>query len=254
MSSSSNRQPDHPQDAVSAESAETLPETEQEAGEETETTAQASEPSTVAKTPEAPQEAQQPERDPNEGLSRIAQHHFAAAMAALTLFGAGDLWAIESGLFLAGFVSIANGIIAGYVLAYLAHEWGHFTGARFANARSPVLKQTRQFFFMFEFDMARNSVSQFLSMSRGGPAANWLLALTLWTILPGNTAGQAMLVAASTAIAISVSVFEVPIIRRVQAGGDPGTELRQQLERGVLTTGRNIGIAAGAVLFLILLP
>ena len=208
------------------------------------------EPTPDAAKPEQPET----ERPPNKGLSRIAQHHFAAAMAALTLFGAGDLWAIESGLFLAGFVSIANGLIAGYVLAFLAHEWGHFAGARFARARSPVLKQTRQFFFMFEFDMARNSVSQFLSMSRGGPLGNWLLVLTLWAVLPGNTAGQAMLLATAVAIAISVSIFEVPVIQRVRDGGEPGAELGQQLERGVLTTGRNIGIAAGAVLFLVFLP
>ena len=193
----------------------------------------------------------EPDPDHNKGLGKIAQYHFAAAMAAFTLFGAGDIWAVQSGLWLAGAVSVANGLIAGVVLAYLSHEWGHFAGARYAGARSPVLPEPRSF-FMFSFDMERNSVSQFLSMSRGGPLANWLFVVALWLLLPMNTAGQAMFFAAAAAIAVSVSVFEVPIINRTRAGGDPGKELTTQLERGVLRTGRNIGIAVGAVLFLIL--
>ena len=186
----------------------------------------------------------------NRGLAKIAQYHFAAAMAAFTLFGAGDVWAVQSGLWLASAVSVANGLIAGVVLAYLIHEWSHFSGARLAGARSPTLKEPRSF-FMFNFDMERNSISQFLTMSLGGPLGNWLLVLALWWLLPLNTAGQAMFFAAASAIAISVSIFEIPVINRTRAGGNPGKELAQRLESGALTTGRNIGIAAGVVLFLI---
>ena len=59
-------------------------------------------------------------------------------------------------------------------LAFLSHEWGHFSGARLSGAVSPVLKE-RKSFFMFNFKTAVNSRAQFLAMSLGGPVANWLL-------------------------------------------------------------------------------
>ena len=192
-----------------------------------------------------------PEPDQNAGLMKIAQYHFAAAMAALTLYGAGDIWAASTGLALAQFVSVANALIAGVVLAYLSHEWGHFTGARLSGAISPVLKEPRSF-FMFNFDMKQNDTPQFLSMSMGGPGANWLLVILMVALLPLATAGQAMLVATVAGVAISVSLFEIPIIRRVRAGGEPLAELQDQLGRGVLTTSRNLGILSGAVLWILL--
>jgi hypothetical protein len=191
------------------------------------------------------------EADPNAGLSTIASYHFAAAMAALTLWGAGDAWASTTGLALAEFVSLANALIAGVVLAYLFHEWGHFTGARLAKSVSPVLEKPRSF-FMFSFDMARNSTSQFLSMSVGGPAANWTLVLLLVVLIPVDTASRALLIATAAGIATSVSFFEVPVIQRVRAGGEPVAELTSRLASGALATGRYVSIGAGAVVMVVL--
>ena len=83
-------------------------------------------------------------------LKQIALRHSAIVLAALTLWGASDSWALSSGWLLAETVSILNAVFAGAVVAYIAHEWGHFTGARVSGAISPVLKEPVSF-FMFNF-------------------------------------------------------------------------------------------------------
>ncbi len=182
-------------------------------------------------------------------LKRIATRHGAAFLAVITLWGAADLWASESGLLLAQLVALLNAIFAGVAMAYLAHEWGHFTGARISGAVSPVLKEPKSF-FMFNFKQDLNTRGQFLSMSVGGPAANWSLAILLFLLLPMETASQAMLVAATTAIAVSVSVFEFPVINRVMYGDDPEETIRNRLEE-IGSTARLSGIGVGAAVWLL---
>lgn len=182
-------------------------------------------------------------------LRRVATRHGAAFLAAITLWGAADLWAAETGLLLAQAVALLNAIFAGVAMAYLVHEWGHFTGARISGAVSPVLKEPRSF-FMFNFKHELNTREQFLSMSAGGPTANWLLAILLFAFLPMETASQAMLVAATTAIAVSVSVFEVPVINRVMYGDNPEQTIDTRLKE-IGNTSRISGIAAGAAVWLL---
>ena len=95
-------------------------------------------------TPEARRE-----RD-RERLKKNALRHGAALLAAITLWGAADYWASGSGLVLAESVSLLNAIFAGALIAYVLHEWGHFTGARLSGAVSPVMKEPVSF-FMFTF-------------------------------------------------------------------------------------------------------
>lgn len=49
-------------------------------------------------------------------LKSVAAIHFTMLMAALTLFGAADVWAVHSGWALAEFVAISNAIIASYFI------------------------------------------------------------------------------------------------------------------------------------------
>ena len=183
-------------------------------------------------------------------LKRISVRHGAAFLAAITLWGAADIWAIQSGLALAQGVALLNAIFAGVAMAYLAHEWGHFTGARISGAVSPVLKEP-QSFFMFSFKQDLNSRGQFLSMSAGGPIANWTLAVLLFILLPMDTVSQAMIVAATTGIAVSVSVFELPVINRVMYGDDPERTINERLQE-IGNTARISGIAAGAFVWLLI--
>ena len=184
----------------------------------------------------------------NRRLRAVALKHSTILLSAITLWGAADYWAMGSGLALAQAISLLNAIFAGTVIAYLFHEWGHFGGARMAGAVSPVLKEPRSF-FMFNFRDDLNTRGQFLSMSAGGSVANWGLVIALFILLPMQTWSQALLFATTFAIAVSVSVFEFPIMNRVMYGSDPAETIRnRQQESGNLP--RNVGIAAGAAIWL----
>ena len=188
------------------------------------------------------------ERD-NARLKSIAFIHGAALLAALTLWGTADFWASDSGMLLAQGIALVNALFAGLVISYLMHEWGHFTGARVVGAVSPVLKEPKSF-FMFTFKDEDNTREQFLAMSLGGPIANWSIVVLLLILLPLETASQALLLATTLAIAVSVSVFELPIIYRVTQGGEPQETLRQRLaEAGAIP--RVAGITVGAVAWLL---
>jgi len=182
-------------------------------------------------------------------LKQIALRHSAIVLAALTLWGASDSWALSSGWLLAETVSILNAVFAGTIIAYIAHEWGHFTGARFSGAISPVLKEPMSF-FMFNFKDKLNTQGQFLSMSVGGPLANWSLFVLVLVLLPLNTWSQATLLATTFAIATSVSVFEFPVINAVMYGEKPAETIsKRQRESG--NTPRTAGIIAGAALWIL---
>ena len=182
-------------------------------------------------------------------LKKVGIRHGAIVLAAITLWGAADAWASSTGWLLAQTVAMLNAVFAGAVIAYIAHEWGHFSGARISGAVSPVLKEPVSF-FMFNFKDELNTRGQFLSMSIGGPAANWSLFVLMFILLPINTWSQAMILATTFAIAVSVSVFEFPVINRVMYGDNPAETVKnRQRESG--NTPRNTGIIAGAVLWLL---
>lgn len=183
-------------------------------------------------------------------LRKVAIRHGAYVLAAFTLWGAADAWASSSGWLLAETIALLNAVFAGTAIAYLFHEWGHFAGARLSGAVSPVAKEPVSF-FMFTFKEEFNTTRQFLSMSVGGPAANWTLVIVLFLMLPLDTWSQALLLATTFAIAVSVSVFEFPVINRVMYGDNPGETIEERLkETG--TTPRNIGIASGALVWLLI--
>ena len=185
----------------------------------------------------------------NSRLRKIAIRHAAIVLTAFTIWGTSDSWAAQSELFLAEMVSLINAIFAGVILAYIFHEWGHFAGARISGAVSPVAKEPVSF-FMFNFKDELNTREQFLSMSAGGPFANWGLFVLIFTLLPLNTWSQAMLLATTFAIAVSVSVFEFPVINAVMYGEKPAETInKRQRESG--NTPRTVGIIAGAALWLL---
>jgi hypothetical protein len=103
---------------------------------------------------------------------------------------------------------------------------------------------------MFNFKDELNTRGQFLSMSVGGPFANWGLFVLIFMLLPLNTWSQAMLLATTFAIAVSVSVFEFPVINAVMYGEKPAETInKRQRESG--NTPRTVGIIAGAALWLL---
>ncbi len=183
-------------------------------------------------------------------LKHVATYHGIAGLALITLWAAADAWYATTGLLIANIISVLNALVAGAYLAALFHEWGHFAGARIAGAYSPIVRKVKnQFMFGFSFD--KNNTSQFLSMSIGGPVANWLLVLIVFMMVPMDNPGRVALLAMAIAKAISVCVFEVPIMLRTWQGGEPKAELDEQLENGSSESGQLIGYTVGTLFWLL---
>ncbi len=180
-------------------------------------------------------------------MRRIGFLHGGAVLAALTLWGTATAWAATSGLVIAHIVALGNALFAGIIASAIAHEWGHFAGARLAGAISPVMKKPARLYFMFEFDMQANTTDQFVWLSLGGILANWFLALALLALVPLNTLAGPLLVAVAVAQAVNVSVFEVPVVLRARETGDHQAALDHQLQTAGLQ--RLPGIIAGALAF-----
>ena len=177
-------------------------------------------------------------------LVNVGQKHAAFVLGSLTLWGVSDYWAAESELILALGLALINSVVAGTIIASILHEWGHFLGARLSGSNSPLLEKTFSFFF-FNFKDEGNTKSQFLQMSLGGPLANWSLVIGVFLLLPLETWSQILLIATMLSIAVSVSIFEVPIMLRLR-DGEPSVIIQKRLEEAG-SKPRNIGIAAGAL-------
>lgn len=187
-----------------------------------------------------------------ERLINAVKYHGLALLGAITLWGAADAWVQTSDLYLATIISVLNAFAAGSIISILFHEWGHFAGARFAGSYSPMVnKPTGTFIFGFNF--AKNNRDQFISMSLGGPIGNWLLVLLVFTLIPMDSPGRVMLLAVTLANAISVCVFELPILMKAMDGGDPETELNAGLANGSGDKGKVWGYGIGALVWLLVI-
>lgn len=194
-------------------------------------------------------EKQQQQKRDLARLKIVLFQHGAVATAILLLWGSAEAWSRSNGGLLIAAIAIASGFFGGTALAFLSHEWGHFSGARLSGAVSPVLKE-RQSFFMFNFKTAVNSRAQFLAMSLGGPIANWLLAALVFLALPAGSLAHAALLATVAGVAVNVCAFEFPVISRVSYGADPAETVAQRLnETADNGLGQNVGLMVGVVVF-----
>ncbi len=197
----------------------------------------------------APSGAPQPERRDADKRLVLIVSHLLVAMLVLSMWAAADTWQAVTGFALASLLSVLTAFLAGFVLGTLVHEWGHFLGARRAGASYTI--PGKPGLFVFNFDFARNSASQFLTMSYGGQLGGALAVLLLWLAVPTDTAGRAMLVAAAGGGAVFAAAIEWPVIRAVRAGGEPAAQLGK-IDRAVLSSSALKGLAGTALLWLIL--
>ena len=198
----------------------------------------------------APSRAPQPERRDGDKRLVLIGTHLLVGMLVLSMWAAADTWQAVTGLALAGLLSVLTAFLAGFVLGTLVHEWGHFLGARRAGAGYTI--PGKPGLFVFNFDFARNSASQFLTMSYGGQVGGALAVLLLWLAVPTDTAGRAMLVAAAGGGAVFAAAIEWPVIRAVRAGGEPATELGR-IDRAVLQGSALKGFVATVLFWFVLL-
>ncbi len=183
-------------------------------------------------------------------LGTLARRDGLAALGLLSAFAAADAWHAATSLRIASLLTTLNGIAAGILLGGLAHEWGHFAGARFSGAAAPT-KKGRLFQFIFDFDLQKNSERAFRAMSFGGNLGHWAFVALLALALPLDTPGRCALLASAFGVALAASVTEFPILQRSYAGATPAESFRG-LSAASLSRDRWIGAAAGVALFLIL--
>jgi hypothetical protein len=180
-------------------------------------------------------------------VSRLAMRDGAIALAALSLFAAADAWYRATGLTAAALLSVLDGLAVGYGLGLVAHEWGHFAGARLGGGIAPTTKFT-QLFPIFLLDMQRSPDRAFKAMSVGGNVAHWSLVALFLLWAPLDAPGRAALACGAFGFAFGASLTEVPVIRRSFAGASP-VESFAGLTGAKLRRNRRIGYVAGAVLF-----
>lgn len=186
----------------------------------------------------------------SQRLQAAIRYHGIAFLLAVTGWGAADAWSQNTELAIAHAIALINALVAGYVIAVLFHEWGHFIGARLSGAYSPMVREPKgAFIFGFNFD--KSTREQFIAMSAGGIGANWLLVLLVLLLVPIDSASRAALFAMVAAQAISVSVFEGPILSRVMNGTDPKASLDLGVSNGSGDRGKVWGYGAGILLWLI---
>jgi hypothetical protein len=180
-------------------------------------------------------------------VSRLALRDGAIALAALSLFAAADAWYAVSRLPAAALLSVLDGLAVGYGLGLLAHEWGHFAGARWGGGIAPTTKLT-QLFPIFLLDMQRSPDRAFKAMSLGGNIAHWsaVALFVLWA--PLDAPGRVALASGAFAFAFGASTTEFPVIGRSFGGASP-TESFSGLTGAKLRRNRWIGYGAGALLF-----
>jgi hypothetical protein len=183
-------------------------------------------------------------------VSKLARRQGAIALALLSLFAAADVWYVTTGIGFAYLLSGINGAVVGWVIGGMAHEWGHFAGARWGGGIAPT-RPVESFFPIFLFDMERSDPSAFRAMSIGGNVAHWLTVLVFAYFIPLDTVGRMALLAGSFGFAVSASTTEFPIIRRLDAGATPA-ESFGGLDGEKLKRNGRIGMAAGLLLFLFL--
>ena len=180
----------------------------------------------------------------------VVARDVAILAAALSLFAAADAWHILTRTALSGALSLVDGLLVGFLLMGLLHEWGHFVGARLTGGIAP-LRPATAFLPLFDFDYQRNTQHQFNTMSIGGNAAHWLAVLVLVVGLPLSTVGQLALASSAFGFAVFASSIEFPVIWHAFHGLS-GSEALAKIPKDFLRRNGGYGVASAAVAFFVL--
>ena len=188
-------------------------------------------------------------RKPEPDLINMLMRDAAFAVGALAAFGGAESWAASSGLPLASVTSVAAAIIAGWLIAAFAHEWGHYLGAKLLRAEAPRVQVRGNLFARYNFDLAGNSLAAFIAMSIGGSVLHWGLFIAALLLLPMDTFAETALVASIFAFAMFASAIEWPIIARTALRRVVPKEAFNGLTLGVLRRYQAFGVLTGIGFF-----
>ena len=180
----------------------------------------------------------------------VALRDVAILAAGLSLFAAADSWHSLGASSISAALSVVDGLLVGFLLTGLIHEWGHFAFARLSGGVAP-LRPATAFLPLFDFDYRRNSIDQFRAMSIGGNVAHWLVFFVLLGGLPITTVGQVALLSSAFGFAVFASSIEFPVIWRAYHGAT-GAEALATIPRDFIRRNGRIGAAAALLAFVIL--
>lgn len=144
----------------------------------------------------------------------------------LTLWAAADTWHQVSQLPLAEWLGVINAIYAGYVLGAVAHEWGHYAGAKLTGAAAPRITVAGFSLFRFNFDLVGNSLKQFHWMSFGGWVAHWALLLAVIALIPMDSLPRVALASSIFGFIVYATLLETGILRQTFNGTAPAEALK----------------------------
>lgn len=180
----------------------------------------------------------------------VALRDAAILSGLLSLFAAAEAWATVSGLAFASLLATIDGFLVGALTTALAHEWGHFAGARLAGGHAP-LKPLSGFLPLFDFDYRNNDRKAFEWMGFGGNIAHVAIPLVYFLALPTDGPGAAALVAGAAGFAVFSSLVEWPVIARSREGM-PGLEALGTIPRDFFQRYAPWAVGAAFLLFLVL--
>jgi hypothetical protein len=189
------------------------------------------------------------ERD-ESSLLLVVLRDVAVVSALLSLFAAAEAWASISGLAFASLLSTLDGFLVGAATCALAHEWGHFAGARLGGGHAP-LKPVGDLLPVFDFDYTNNDKRAFEWMSIGGNAAHVTVPLVYFFALPMTSPGAAALVAGAAGFAVFSSIIEFPVIRNARAGMG-GLEALGKIPKDFVRRTTPWAVGSALLLFLVL--
>jgi hypothetical protein len=158
-------------------------------------------------------------------LSLVALRDVALVLAALSLWAGADAAHALTGSLLAAILASGDGLLVGAALGALAHEWGHFAGARLSGGTAP-LAPARGFLPLFNFDFQRSDPGHFQAMSVGGNLAHWSVVLAIAVGLAIDAPGRVALLSGSFGFAVFASLTEFPVIWKNHQGLAPLEALR----------------------------
>lgn len=170
--------------------------------------------------------------------------------ALLSLFAAAEAWASVSGLAFPSLLATIDGFLVGAATTALAHEWGHFAGARLGGGHAP-LKPLSGFLPLFDFDYKNNDRKAFEWMSLGGNIAHVAVPLIYFLALPTNGPGTAALVAGAAGFAVFSSLVEWPVIARSREGKS-GLEALGTIPKDFVQRYTPWAVGAAFLIFLVL--
>lgn len=168
------------------------------------------------------------------------------ALAAFSMWAATDAWQAVTQLPLANVLSILTAVIAGITVSTVIHEWFHFAGAKLGGSSYTIPSKTG--LFIYDYDYTNSTVRQFYIMSLAGQLGSVVAIIGLYWLIPTDTSGRFMLIAAAIGSALFGGAIEWPVMLRTRHSHNPLAEL-SKITPGVFGRSLSFGAISGLVVF-----